>query len=193
MRTSPTNPVARIVKLSAALALAVGSLVLASCNSTPAPKDTRAADEAAIRAASKAWSDAAQAKDVDKAVSFYATDGIQLTDKGPLVDDAATLHAGWQKMLALPGPGLSLQTSKVEVAKSGDIAYEYGAYDFAVADSAGKITDQKGKYVVIWKKQTDGTWKAAVDINNTDAPTPPAPAPAAKPAAHNSAKRRKHH
>ncbi len=190
MRITLTNPLARIARLSAAVALAVGSLVLASCNSTPAPKDTRAADEAAIRAASKSWSDAAQAKDVDKAVSFYATDGIQLTDKGPLVGDAATLHAGWQKMLALPGPGLSLHTTNVAVAKSGDVAYEYGSYDFAVADSAGKITDQKGKYVVIWKKQTDGTWKAAVDINNTDALPPPAPAPT--PAAHSSKKPRKH-
>ena len=188
MHTKATNRLSRIAKVFAALALE--SLFLASCNTTPSPKDTRAADEAAIRSASQAWSDAIAAKDVDKSVSFYAPDAVQLSDKGPLVGDPATLRAGWQKMLALPGPGLSLRTTGVAVAKSGDVAYEYGAYDFAVADSAGKITDQKGKYVVIWKKQTDGTWKAAVDTNNTDALPPPAPAPT--PAAHSTKKPRKH-
>jgi ketosteroid isomerase-like protein len=111
-----------------------------------------------------------------------------MADKGPLVADPLTLRAGWQKMLALPGPGLSFQTSAVQVAKSGDIAYEYGTYDFAVSNPSGEISDQKGKYVVIWKKPADGTWKAAVDINNTDALPPPAPAASPAPAAHSSAK-----
>lgn len=53
---------------------------------TPAQQpDTRAADETAIRAAVIEWSKAAQAKDVNKAVSFYADDAIQFVDKGPLV------------------------------------------------------------------------------------------------------------
>ena len=35
-----------------------------------------------------------------------------------------------------------------------------------------------GKYVTTWHKQSDGSWKAAVDIFNSDVPLP-APAPAA--------------
>jgi uncharacterized protein (TIGR02246 family) len=171
--------------------LAIATLALAACNSAPAPPDTRASDEAAIRSASKAWSDAIQAKDLDKAVSFYAPDAVQMADNGPLVGDSLTLRAGWQKMLAVPGPGLSLQASAVQVAKSGDIAYEYGTYDFAISGSSREISDQKGKYVVIWKKQADGIWKAAIDINNTDALPPPAPA--RSPAVQSSTKPRKHH
>ena len=71
-------------------------------------------------------------------------------------------------MLALPGPGLTFQTIAVDVARSGDLAYETGTYDFAISDNKNKVNDEKGKYVVVWKKQDDGSWKAAVDIDNPD-------------------------
>ena len=48
-------------------------------------QQARAADEAAIRAASAAWSQSATAKDLDKAVSFYADDAVILPDKAPAV------------------------------------------------------------------------------------------------------------
>jgi uncharacterized protein (TIGR02246 family) len=156
------------------LVLIVAAVMFAAaCSRTPNPQvaqapDTRAADEAAIRAASAAWSQAAQAKDIDKALSFYADDALEFADKGPLVSGKDNLRQGWQKMLALPGPGLSFTTTAVQVARSGEMAYEYGTYDFATAGKKNKVTDQKGKYVVVWKKQADGSWKAAIDIDNAD-------------------------
>jgi uncharacterized protein (TIGR02246 family) len=165
---------------------------LAAC-STPKPAqppDTRAADEAAIRAAVIDWSKAAQAKDVNKAVSFYADDAMQFDDKGPLVKGKDNIRTGWEQMLAMPGPGLTFATTGVEVARSGDLAYEYGTYDFATKDKKGEITDEKGKYVTVWKKQADGSWKVAADIDNRDAvPTAAPAAPKHKPAAH---KKRRH-
>jgi uncharacterized protein (TIGR02246 family) len=156
---------------------------------TPAqPPDTRAADEAAIRGAVIEWSKAAQAKDLNKAVSFYADDAMQFADKGPLVEGKDNIRTGWEQMLALPGPGLTFATTAVEVARAGDMAYEYGTYDFATKDKKGKIIDEKGKYVVVWKKQADGSWKVAADIDNRDA------APAPQPVKRNHATRKgKHH
>lgn len=185
MKIATENSVARRLTLGASITAA--TFAAAACSMRSAPKDSRASDEAAIRASSKAWSDSTEAKDLDKAMSFYADNAVQMTDQGPLISDKTTLRAGWQKMFSLPGPGLSFQTSGVDVAKSGDIAYEYGTFDFAVADTSGAVNDQKGKYVVIWTKQADSTWKAAVDTNNTDAP-PPAPQLLAHPAS----RRRKH-
>jgi uncharacterized protein (TIGR02246 family) len=171
-------------------------ILLAACSKQPAPPtDTRATDEASIRAASTDWSKASQAKDVEKAVSFYADDAMQMPDNGPLVKGKDNIRAGWQKMLALPGPGLTFVTTGVEVARSGDLAYEYGTYDFATQNKQGKITDEQGKYIVVWKKQPDGSWKVAADIDNPDAPAvapAPTPKPAAKrkPAAHKKRRRR---
>jgi hypothetical protein len=33
-----------------------------------------------------------------------------------------------------------------------------------------------GKFVEVWKKQSDGKWKCTVDIFNSDLPLPAAPA-----------------
>ena len=154
---------------------------LAACSTQPQkpvePPDTRAADEATIRANVVAWSQASQAKDVNKALSFYADDAIQMPDRGALVKGRENMRKGWEQMFALPGPGLTFATTGVEVARSGDIAYEYGTYDLATKDAKGRAHDEKGKYLVAWKKQADGSWKAVVDIDNPDAaPLPPAPA-----------------
>jgi uncharacterized protein (TIGR02246 family) len=172
-------------------ALFVMNFVAACSNSgtkTPAQSpDTRAADEAAIRATVIEWSKAAQAKDVNKAVSFYADDAMQFIDKGPLVTGKDNIRTVWEQMLAQPGPGLTFATTGVEVAHSGDMAYEYGIYDFATEDKKGKIIDEKGKYVVVWKKQADGSWKVAADIDNRDA------APAPQPVKRKHAARKRRH
>jgi len=128
----------------------------------------RAADEAAIRAASAAWSQAAAAKDLDKAVSFYADDAMILPEKAPALKGNENIRKNWAPLLALPGPGLSWQTSSLDVARSGELAYETGTYNFVTTDNEGKSTDNKGKYLVIWKKQSDGSWKVAVDTDNPD-------------------------
>jgi len=40
----------------------------------------------------------------------------------------------------------------------------------AMNDAKGKPAKENGKYVEIFKKQTDGSWKVIVDIWNSDLP-----------------------
>jgi uncharacterized protein (TIGR02246 family) len=131
-------------------------------------QQSRAAAEAAVRAASAAWSQSASAKDLDKAVSFYADDAVEMPNKAPAIKGKENIRKNWASMLSLPGPGLSWQTSSVEVTRSGELAYETGAYNFVTTDKKGKTNDEKGKYVVVWKKQNDSSWKVVVDTDNTD-------------------------
>jgi uncharacterized protein (TIGR02246 family) len=131
-------------------------------------QQARAADEAAIRAAVAAWSQASAAKDLDKAMSYYTDDVVQMSPKSPVVKGKENVRKNWGAMLAEPGPGLTFQSTAIEVARSGEIAYEAGTYDYLTTDKQGKTTDEKGKYLIIWKKQNDGSWKAAIDIDNTD-------------------------
>jgi uncharacterized protein (TIGR02246 family) len=131
------------------------------------PPDTRKADEAAIRAASADWTKASQARDLDKAVSYYAEDAVFFVDKGALVKGKNSIRMAWKDFLAPTAPVLSFTTSFVEVARSGDIAYEYGTAEFTTTDKKGKPSVEKGKYVTVWRKQPDGSWKAIIDIDNS--------------------------
>jgi len=70
--------------------------------------------------------------------------------------------------------GLSIkwQLTKVEAARSGDLAYGYGTYELTMNDAKGKPMTDHGKILEIWRKQADGKWKCGTDIWNSDLPVP---------------------
>lgn len=108
------------------------------------------------------------ARDVDKTVSFYADDGWYLPNRHAIINSKDGLRRYWAQLLAPSAPGLTCDTTRVEVAHSGDLAYETGTCEPTTKRPLGKSTTEKQKYVVVWKKQADGSWKAVVDIDNTD-------------------------
>jgi ketosteroid isomerase-like protein len=73
-------------------------------------------------------------------------------------------------MMQDPNFTLSFAADKVQVARSGDLAYETGSYTLTMSDPEGKPTTQKGHYVDIWKKDPSGGWKVAVDAPVSDPP-----------------------
>jgi len=152
----------KVVWAGVAMAVAVG------CNQPVAP-DTRAADAQAIKDLDVQWSKTALAKDVDGTVAFYSDDAVVLPPNEPVATTKPAIRAGWVELLG-PGVDVTWQASTVEVAKSGDIAYEVGTYAVAMKDAKGNPANDRGKIVVVWKKQADGKWKAAVDTWNSDLP-----------------------
>jgi ketosteroid isomerase-like protein len=133
------------------------------------PKDTRVADEAAIRNTDTQWAKAAAAKDVDATVAYYSDDASLLPPNAPMASDKASIRAAWAGLVG-PDTSLSWQATKVEAARSGDLGYVMGTYEMESKDASGKAESDRGKFVEVWKKQADGNWKAAVDIFNSDLP-----------------------
>ena len=59
-----------------------------------------------------------------------------------------------------------------------DLAYVHGAYQMSLTPpGAAEPVGDKGKYVEIWKKQRDGSWKVILDVYNSDLPAPASPSP----------------
>ena len=143
-------------------------LFVAGCGEQK-PPDTRAADEKAIHDADAQWSKAAAARDVDGTVSYYSDDASLLAPNAPIASDKQSIHAAWAGLLT-PDTSLSWQASKVEVARSGDLAYLVGTYQLATKDAHGKPVSDNGKFVEVWKKQPDNKWKVVADIFNSDMP-----------------------
>ena len=64
-----------------------------------------------------------------------------------------------------------------------DLAYVHGAYQMTVTPpGAAEPVGDEGKYLEIWRKQRDGSWKVVLDIFNSDLPAPASPPPAMPPA-----------
>lgn len=156
----------------APLALAV---LLFGCAQAPppAPPDTRAADEKTIRDMETAWVKEFAAKDMDKIVAHYADDGMVLLSNAPTMVGKDAIRAGMKDTIADPKFSLDLKTAKVEV--SGDLAYSQGTYSVMFFDAkTKKVMAETGRYVEVYKKQADGSWKVLQDINSPEAPAAPA-------------------
>ncbi|MGH9658621.1 MAG: YybH family protein [Bryobacteraceae bacterium] len=132
----------------------------------PAPTDTRAADEAAIREADLAWSKAAGSKQLEATLGYYTADASLLPPNAPIATGRESIGKVWTQLFALPGFSVHWQPARIEVARSGDLAYSQGTYEL----TEGSNTD-RGKYVVVWKKEPGG-WKAVADMFNSDLAPP---------------------
>ena len=147
---------------------AVALLLMAGSAFSIAQKSNPNDDEQAIRKLDKDWSAAAQSKDVDKTVSFYADDASALPFNAPIATGKEQIRQVWAHLTSLPGFALTFGPTKIEVAKSGDLAYDVGTFELKTNDAQGNVTTEVGKYVVVWKKQSDKTWKAVIDMFSTD-------------------------
>jgi ketosteroid isomerase-like protein len=156
----------RIVGLAALLVLA---LTACKPQQSPAAADSSTeADSASIRSEAEAWFKAIDAKDLEKTLSFYASDAQYLSAGRPAATTADERRKLWLEDFGTPGFSSDEATTQIEVARSGDLAYQRGTYVATVQNERSQMTKSTGKFVVVWKKQSDGRWKAIIDIDNAD-------------------------
>ena len=133
-----------------------------------APQDTSAADAEAVKAKNDAWSKDVASKDASKFAMYYADDATLMLPNEPVLHGIGNIKAVLVPMLQDSNFALSFQVEKVEAA--GNLAYTQGPYSMTVTAKDGKPFNDKGKYLTVWKKQADGSWKAIEDILNSDLP-----------------------
>jgi uncharacterized protein (TIGR02246 family) len=112
------------------------------------------------------WSKAAGTKDAARVASFYAEDAIAYPPNEPAAVGKAAAQKMWAAFFADPTFGISWKPTHAEV--TGDLGYTAGTYEDSFKGTDGKTVEQKGKYVCVWKKQKDGSWKVIQDIWNLD-------------------------
>jgi uncharacterized protein (TIGR02246 family) len=137
-------------------------LVLLTCvYGFSAQKDTSEMSkfQAAVDAFDKAW----DTLDADKIVALFAEDATFLSENAPLLKGRKAIRESFNG----PKPEkLTFKRYKVEVRLEGDFAYEIVNQ---VVES--KMKDQApatilNRYIHVWKKQKDGSWKVLIDMNN---------------------------
>jgi uncharacterized protein (TIGR02246 family) len=164
------------MKRFAALCTAtVLAATLTACNQTSGNTD---ADIAAIKAVEAQWNKDWAAHDLDKIMSHYADDSVLMVPFTPPSVGKAAITEGNKPMATDPVTALKFTAARVEVAKSGDVAWTQGSYTLTFTDPQSKqVINDHGSYVTTYRKQPDGSWKCIADIATSEVP-PPAPAPA---------------
>ena len=163
------------------LPLTIVTIALTSCDAGEKAGNkgrTATADVAAIEGQLKdieaQWERDYHAHDAEKLASHYAGDGALANPGSVLATDDVGRRLEIEKVAANKNSKISFSSDRVGVAKSGELAYTRGHYmDEQTDPKSGKVTTLTGNYLTVWKKQSDGSWKAIEDFV---VPGPP-PAP----------------
>jgi uncharacterized protein (TIGR02246 family) len=149
------------------LALAMG-IGLAQYGAAQAPMSGKT--DPALTKLAKAWEAAFNAKDIPKVASMYTDDAVVMPPNHEAVRGRANIEAFFKEM-----EGANLTLTPFESATSGSTAYEAGTYQMSMTPKTGPPTTDKGKDVVVLKRGSDGQWRLAFDIFNSDTPLPTPP------------------
>jgi uncharacterized protein (TIGR02246 family) len=154
-------------------ALAVVFAFQLGCSQAPPPAvpDSRAADEQTIRDGEAAWVKDFATKDPEKVLAHYADNADSMIPDMTLMTGHDSIRAGLKEEFSDPNSSLDFHPSKVEVSKSGDLAYSQGTYSYTSTDpKTKKPVHEKGNYIEVYQKQADGSWKVVEDIATREAP-----------------------
>lgn len=151
-------------------ALAAGLLLTVGACRPPADQSGSAA--AAVRAADSAWAQAFARKDLAGYLAFVDSTASIQQPNGPTVTGTAAIRALIEGLYALPNLSGTWEPTRVDAARSGELAYSTGTYELSYNDPSGKPVTERGKYVELWRRQADGTWKMVVESFNSDLPPP---------------------
>jgi uncharacterized protein (TIGR02246 family) len=119
---------------------------------------------AAIEKQTAAFGAAFGRGDIAAVARAYAEDAIALPPDGEMVRGRPAIEAMWKGLRDAGGKALTLTT--LDVHSSGRLAAETGTATLTMKPPSGAEQSQAVKYVVVWKKQPDGTWKIYRDIWN---------------------------
>ena len=147
-------------------------LFIASC--TPVVMWEAAETEADVEAINSLRDDFIaldNASDAAGLASLYTNDAVLMPPNEAAVTGSQAIESWFQTTFDQFTTEFTVASEELEVV--GDWAFDWGAYMTALTPKAGgEPTEDRGKYIVILRKQVDGSWRIAHDIWNSDNPAP---------------------
>lgn len=132
----------------------------------PAP-EARAADSTALMQADRDFAVATAQRGPAGWVSFFAEDGAMVGGAGEIAGHDAILRAVTPNFTN-PDRRLAWHPVRADVARSRDLGYTVGEFQVLVRSSSGNVDSAAahGRYLTVWRKQADGSWKVTADIGS---------------------------
>lgn len=96
--------------------------------------------------------------------AWFAPDAVTLANgKAPVVgSDAIAAAATWSP----ESYQLTWTPEGGRMAAGGDMGFTWGRYQGVAKDAEGNTVKTSGRFMTVWKKQPDGTWKVELDASN---------------------------
>jgi len=127
-------------------------------------------ERARILAADRQW--AQRTTDLEQFASSLSAEATFYAPGAPAHRGIAAFTRAFSELSKVPGFSLTWIADRADVSNGGDLGYSTGTYTATFCE----ITD-RGKYLTIWRKQADGSWKVIEDMFNSDVPVLPSNEP----------------
>lgn len=122
--------------------------------------------EAAVRRLAQEWVMACNTKHLDDLIELYTHDALVLRSNCPPVRGAAAIREFFFGALDAGLGEVEVDPLRVEVV--GDLAYEAGRCKALIPGATGKRREERGKYLWVCARQSNGEWKLAADCWSSD-------------------------
>jgi ketosteroid isomerase-like protein len=122
--------------------------------------------EAGVRRVTQEWVLACNTEHLDDLLDLYVADPLVLRSNSPSVRGAAAVREFFFAALDAGLGEVELEPLRVEI--SGDLAYEAGKCKALVPSATGKRREERGKYLWVCARQSNGEWKLAADCWSSD-------------------------
>ena len=125
--------------------------------------------KAKIDSTNKIIDEAALKQDFETIAAYYTDDVITLPNNEPLIQGKKAFIDNEKNAAKRGIKILSIKSTLIDLFASGDLIHEIGKYEISleIPGVPYPITD-KGKYLVIWQQQNDGTLKIKLETWNND-------------------------
>ena len=125
--------------------------------------------EQAIKDADAQYADAFNRGDLAAVAALHTEDVLYLPPNAPTVNGKQGVESLGKELLDAGWKNLSF--SSVQIGSDGDLAYNVGTFSVDTPTDEG-MTAETGRFVDVYKRQADGSWKICVTIFNSETPLP---------------------
>lgn len=109
------------------------------------------------------------AGDLDRWLDLWAEDGKQMPPGAPARIGQDEIREGTRPMSELFDTQMTISPDEVRIL--GDYAFSHGIFEYAMTPKeGGETVRRQGKFLTILARQSDGSWKIAIDCFNNNAP-----------------------
>jgi ketosteroid isomerase-like protein len=123
---------------------------------------------AEIAAARVAFTTALQRGDHATAAGFYTADARLLAPSADLLTGRDAVARFWQAGIEAGVEHIELSCDAIELEGSGELAYEIGHYVLRLHPPDGPRVTDRGRYLLVHRREPDGAWRRAVETFNPD-------------------------
>ncbi|HVG34843.1 MAG TPA: nuclear transport factor 2 family protein [Pyrinomonadaceae bacterium] len=109
------------------------------------------------------WIEGWAKKDPAMIAALFTEDGSLLSRGGRIIKGPAQIMERQRAAMQSVSGDVKVTVTTVDLWLEGETAYETGKYSYKYQEKGQPVTEE-GRYVTIWKRQKDGSWKLFMDM-----------------------------